>query len=186
MSAQLVILPANEPQLSCASLDNEQLATLVIDGIVQFRKLLPFVKELRARFAALPRGHANIAGCKTWTEFCHKRLDRTDAAVRKALAPPKEILATTGVNPAIAQLADLREKFPTRRIERTGGTLNGYEMTEFQVWVENVPASQTPKGKEKVTVVLTLDQLRQVKGTVSVGKNNLTAKQAAKFLKAWE
>jgi hypothetical protein len=87
----------SEAELSSAS--NEQLAEIVISGCVQFKKILPYVAELRERFAALPRGNANIAGCKTWTEFCEKKLDRTDRAVRKALRPPSS--AKVAPRPAV-------------------------------------------------------------------------------------
>jgi hypothetical protein len=88
-------------------------------------------------------------------------------------------------NPAIEQLRDLRRKFPTMRIDRVGGVLNGHDMSAFQVWVDDVEAARAPKGGEKVTVVLTVDQLRTVKGKVSVGRNNLTAAQAEKFANSW-
>jgi hypothetical protein len=90
---QMTVEP-NEAQLSCGSppesMSDEALAALVRDGIKQFAKLVPYVRELRERFTALQRGHANIAGCKTWSEFCERILDRTPAAVRKALAGGKE------------------------------------------------------------------------------------------------
>jgi hypothetical protein len=83
----------DEPQLSCASapeaLSDDDLAALVRDGIKKFAKLVPYVRELRQRFAALPRGKAGILGCQTWEEFCRTVLDRTPAAVRKALAEKK-------------------------------------------------------------------------------------------------
>jgi hypothetical protein len=88
-------------------------------------------------------------------------------------------------NPAIKQLAELRKKFPRMRIERTGGVLNGYEMSAFQVWADDVTAAQAPKGQETVTVVMTLDQSRGVQGKVSVGANNLSAAQVEEFAKSW-
>jgi hypothetical protein len=67
-----------------------EIAQQVIDRISpitqRLGEMLPLINELRRRFAALPRGKANIMGCKTWTEFCRKKLNYTDRAVRKALA----------------------------------------------------------------------------------------------------
>jgi hypothetical protein len=80
---------------------SEDLARLVVNRFNKFREFLPYLAELRKRFAELPRGHANIMGCKTWTQFCNEVLGRTDSAVRKALAakesgkpapPPKNLL----------------------------------------------------------------------------------------------
>src|SRR5260221_357270 len=69
----------NEAQLSCGSspedMSDEALAALVRDGLKKFAKIVPYVRELRNRFGALPRGHANIMGCKTWSEFCERVLD---------------------------------------------------------------------------------------------------------------
>jgi hypothetical protein len=56
----------------------------------KIKSALPYIKELRDRFAALPRGKANIAGCKTWAEFCEKRLHRTDRTIRRVLAEEME------------------------------------------------------------------------------------------------
>jgi hypothetical protein len=68
----------------------DQLAQLVVRRFNAFKEFLPYLAELRKRFNELPRGHANIAGCRTWTEFCENVLGRTDRAVRKALASAGE------------------------------------------------------------------------------------------------
>jgi hypothetical protein len=89
MSAPVEPIHANEPGIipgSLESLSNEDLAVLVRDGLQKFSKLVPYVRELRIRFADLPRGKANIMGCASWTQFCEKVLGRTDSAVRKALS----------------------------------------------------------------------------------------------------
>jgi protein gp37 len=88
----ITIVPVAQPELSSGSLappsnlSDEDLAVVVRDGCRQFKRLIPYVAELRNRFEDRPRGKANIMGCNTWTEFCEKVLDRTDRAVRKALA----------------------------------------------------------------------------------------------------
>ncbi|HEV2522713.1 MAG TPA: hypothetical protein VGT24_10070 [Candidatus Acidoferrales bacterium] len=83
------LFPSSGPQ----AMDNEALALFVVDGLKKFSRLLPYVRELRDRFEALPRGNANIMGCRTWNEFCERNLDRTPSAVRKALAAGKKLPA---------------------------------------------------------------------------------------------
>jgi hypothetical protein len=82
-----------EPQLVAVrpeDMADEALARLVQSTFIKFRDFLPYVKELRYRFCNRPRGHADIMGCATWTEFCNNVLGRTTEAVRKALAPDKK------------------------------------------------------------------------------------------------
>jgi hypothetical protein len=74
---------------SIASIGDEPLAALVIDGVRKFREIMPAIIELRKRFLERPRGNAGIAGCSTWTEFCTQKLGRTLRAVQLALAQPK-------------------------------------------------------------------------------------------------
>jgi hypothetical protein len=62
------------------------LVAHVTIGFQKIREELPYILELRKRFARLPRGHANIAGCKTWKEFCIKILHRTDRHMLRVLA----------------------------------------------------------------------------------------------------
>lgn len=110
-------------------------------------------------------------------------------AARKAnpTAPPAKIANFAKVdmakkkfkNPAIEQLVELRKQFPNVQIERVGGS----DMTSFQVWVE-VQARNAPRG-QSVTVELSTNQLRTVKGTVNVGANGLSAAGVRKFLSAW-
>lgn len=73
-----------EPQVSCASLPTEELASIVIGAFTKIREVLPYVLELRKRFADAPKGKAGIAGCNTWEEFCGKHLHRTPSALRLA------------------------------------------------------------------------------------------------------
>jgi hypothetical protein len=85
-------------------MENEALAIFVRDGLKKFSKLVPYVRELKSRFAALPRGKADIMGCHTWKEFCESVLDRTPSAVRKALAEDKEPRRPQVLMPALEQL----------------------------------------------------------------------------------
>jgi hypothetical protein len=102
---QAGIIPASR-------MKDEPLAALVIEGCLRFRKVLPYVMELKKRFAALKRGHANIAGCKTWKEFCEKKLDRTDSAVRKAIAIEKQTITRK-----LRELPSVREAAVSLQIE---------------------------------------------------------------------
>ena len=81
-------IPAS-PDLSAAS--NDELADYVIGAFSTIREALPYIAELRNRFAALQRGRADIKGCATWTEFCETHLHRTGSAVRKALAKSSKL-----------------------------------------------------------------------------------------------
>lgn len=89
--------------------ETEELAKIVIEGCIQFRKILPLVTELRERFRKLKDGET-IAGCSGWYDFCAVKLDRTPGAVRKALAVEKPILPTveiTHINELIKKLSPL-------------------------------------------------------------------------------
>lgn len=88
-------------------MSDEDLAQFVSGVFVKFRAVIPYVIELRRRFAKLPRGKANIAGCATWMEFCERVLHRTDRAVRKAIALDEHRLALTQV-PTLPTLPDMQ------------------------------------------------------------------------------
>lgn len=115
----------------------------------------------------------------------------SDAAKEMPTAPPVKIANFAKMkisetkqkrqfkNPAINQLQELRKRFPDARIERVGGA----DMSTFQVWLE-VPANRAPRG-QKITVEMTSDQLRTVKGKVNVGANELSATGVKNFLFAW-
>jgi hypothetical protein len=60
----------NEVDISPISTDpswmtDSALVDRVKIGFQKIKEELPYIIELRARFARLPRGHANIAGYKT-------------------------------------------------------------------------------------------------------------------------
>ena len=98
LGPETIIEVASEHEVSSRSMDtmaDERLAALVIDGVRKFREIIPAIKELRKRFDDRPRGHAGIAGCSTWTEFCTRKLGRSMRAVQLAMAisnTPKEEL----------------------------------------------------------------------------------------------
>jgi hypothetical protein len=78
-----------DPDLSKVS--DAELADYVIGAFRTIREALPYIRELRQRFAQLPRGHAGIAGCASWKGFCEDRLHRTPSAIRKALAGERNV-----------------------------------------------------------------------------------------------
>jgi len=94
----VIVEKASEREITARSMDSigdEPLAELVIDGVRKFREIIPAIVELRKRFSDRPRGHAGIAGCSTWTEFCTRKLGRSIRAVQLAMAlsnTPKEEL----------------------------------------------------------------------------------------------
>ena len=97
------IIPASPEQMT-----NEALAGFVHDVFQKIRNYLPYVAELRRRFAALPRGNANIMGCKTWDEFCDRKLHRTASAIRKALAAGRRLTGGTPIGELALRLRQLR------------------------------------------------------------------------------
>jgi hypothetical protein len=102
-----------EAEVSSASptikrLSNKRLALIVKAGFQKIRKCLPYIVELRQRFADLPRGGANIMGCTTWKTFCITHLHRTDRALRYALAEANEETAAAEiVKPKRRTIADV-------------------------------------------------------------------------------
>jgi hypothetical protein len=82
----IVAVEREQSSCSIATIADEPLVEIVIEGCSKFRRIIPYIIELRRRFQDRPRGSANIAGCNTWTEFCEKKLDRTVRAVQKAIA----------------------------------------------------------------------------------------------------
>jgi hypothetical protein len=67
-------------------LTDKQLVARVKSGFQKIREQLPYILELRRRFAELPRRKANIDGCHSWREFCERRLNRTYQQIYNVLA----------------------------------------------------------------------------------------------------
>lgn len=76
---------------SPSSLSTEELITAVVSSFSKIRDAMPYVFELRKRFADAPKGAADIAGCNTWEEFCQKHLHRTPRAIQMALQDMKAV-----------------------------------------------------------------------------------------------
>jgi hypothetical protein len=103
------------------AMGDEELADYVIGTYESiFKKIkaaIPYIEELRARFAKAPRGKANIAGCNKWGEFCERKLERTASAIRKAIsAAHKEPTKPRILLDALRRLADVVEKSPDLEI----------------------------------------------------------------------
>lgn len=81
-----------EADKTAASLTNDQLAVKVRDIFADIRpqleKWLPFAIELRSRFETMRRenNRGEILGCRTWQEFCEKKLRYSDRHIRRLMA----------------------------------------------------------------------------------------------------
>ena len=86
------VLSIERPEVSSAErfeqivgMSNAELVETVSSAFTKLRDALPYIIELRRRFVGLPEGEL-IAGCETWTQFCNRVLNRSDRAVRMAIA----------------------------------------------------------------------------------------------------
>ena len=73
----------------------EALASCILNALdealcIKLRDLTPQLEELRSHFKELKKYGGRIVGCKTWDEFCRKRLHRTRRAVNMLLCGAKE------------------------------------------------------------------------------------------------
>jgi hypothetical protein len=81
---------ASEPStIDASALSTEALVATVEslfgDYDTAFNKLRDFapeILELHNRFKKAPRGNAGIAGCRTWKQFCEKKLNRQESTIR--------------------------------------------------------------------------------------------------------
>ena len=75
-----------EPPILVGSLSDDELVSILVNTFVKIQNSLPYILELRRRFDEdVPRGKANIGGCKTWYEICEKHLHRAPSTIRHAL-----------------------------------------------------------------------------------------------------
>jgi hypothetical protein len=73
----------------------EALASRILNVLeeslcIKLRELKPQLEELRSHFKELKKSGGRIAGCKTWDEFCTKKLHRTRRAVNTLLSQANE------------------------------------------------------------------------------------------------
>jgi len=119
------------PKAKPADMSTQDLAVFVADTFAKLKTPLPYIIELRERFAALPRGNANVMGCRTWTEFCSKVLHRTDSAVRKAIAAESDWRHAKAIERENAEIAKELESEP----EPTEPEPTEEELEEFDEWL---------------------------------------------------
>lgn len=94
----------------------EQLASHILKALdesfcLKLRELKPEIEKLRAHFKNLGKSE-QIAGCKTWKEFCRVKLHRTDRAVRLLLASNRAEVSSVGkrVKPEVHTLESHRKE----------------------------------------------------------------------------
>jgi hypothetical protein len=75
---------------AAAKMTDSELVHRVKQGFQKIHDELPWIVELRKRFANRPRGKANISGCKTWIEFCTTVLNRSPRTIQRLLSEPDE------------------------------------------------------------------------------------------------
>jgi hypothetical protein len=169
--------PAREPNepgifpVRPEDMPSEQLARLVVDRFNRFKEFLPYIAELRKRFAELPRGHANIMGCQTWTQFCKDVLGRTDSAVRKALAVKSSVVQA----PERTLLAAIERMLPVCGKYENDGVLVRFSVSENGNLVLR-GGSRSAGSVEDELAVQIIDPPLQVTFTSGAEKLKLDAK----------
>ncbi len=108
-----------------------------LDGVLcsKLKELKVDLQELRSHFKVI-KGKDRIAGCKTWEEFCKKKLHRTDRAVRKMLAGPKpkaEPKAKAEQSSAKLSEADAATIAKGQAIAKAAAYLGNFKGEEFKV-----------------------------------------------------
>jgi hypothetical protein len=78
-----------------ADMTDDQLADAVIQVFAKIRDHIPYIIALKSRFDDGDRDSANhllapIKGCYSWKEFCKSILNRSDEALRQAIAAAKK------------------------------------------------------------------------------------------------
>jgi hypothetical protein len=163
-----------EPELDLSGTTDDELADYLVAVFQTIRAALPYIKELRKRFAALPRGQANISGCATWEEFCTKKLHRTPSAIRKALAearseplpdgqpePESRIQETKLLEARIAALAKPLAPHVTAETSLQGGKHSGtFKLTtsfssqqDLERFIKRVRLTYPESGTERQSLV---------------------------------
>ena len=51
----------------------------------KIRPDLPYIAEMRRRFSDRPRGRADIAGCKSWSQYVTRYLQRSERQIQRLL-----------------------------------------------------------------------------------------------------
>jgi len=154
-------------------LSNKRLAIIVIAGFQKIRKCLPYIVELRQRFADLPRGGANIMGCTNWTTFCITHLHRTDRAIRYALAEQNEIRV------------EVTEQRPVARPVKILVSEHTYSVPTHAYIHPSKPLASFP-GNAEVTRDVADTAERDVAETATrIGDRDAAAKRNARNARTW-
>jgi hypothetical protein len=110
-----------------------------------------------------------------------------DADIADVPEPSKQLTPAVHKNPTVDLVKEFRQRYSSHSnvIFEKGGATRGYENPDVTVRIENVNLQKvTLKGNQKITVQMTLDQLRSVKGIVAVGSEWLkTTAEIEAFLK---
>jgi hypothetical protein len=83
----------SSPSPELAYMSNEQLLAHTLAMFQTIASAIPYIVELRSRFARLKRGSANICGCRTWQQFCFVHLHRSDRRIRQVISAHALLLA---------------------------------------------------------------------------------------------
>ena len=100
-----------------ATMTDDELANVVIEGVKKIRQILPYIVAIKARFDSGDRDRTNrlkipIKGCFSWAEFCKTRLGRTRQTIHEALAPEPPLAPTP--KPVASTCPDCGESFDSR------------------------------------------------------------------------
>jgi hypothetical protein len=115
--------PSGEMESKAFLKEADKRADFVIAAMgaltAKLREFKPQIEESRRDFRKL-KGNQTIAGCKTWAEFCEKKLHRTDRAVRKMLADPKPSQANEQQSHAEQSSASPKAEEPSEAHDENG------------------------------------------------------------------
>jgi hypothetical protein len=128
----------------------EDLAQRILEQLdsawcVKLKELKDLIEELLVHFRNL-KGKQTIAGCKTWAEFCEKKLHRTDRAVRKMLAGGKPSKAKGQQSPAEQSSASPSAGGPSEASDEEGGE-GGRERKQRKTTKQNPPLSKAEEER---------------------------------------
>jgi hypothetical protein len=97
-----------------ATMTDDRLAGVVIEGVKKLRAILPYVVALKIRFDEGRRDSFRrlvnpIGGCHSWRDFCNTHLDRAPQTVNQAFAAskaPQILEPAEWQSPAVKEVVD--------------------------------------------------------------------------------
>lgn len=137
------------PRLQPEDMPDEALAQFVAQTFVKLTAVLPYIHNLKNRFANLNRNDdRTIAGCHTWTEFCERVLHRTDAAIRVAIKREKDKAKLASAEEQPAQ-EDADSTPPSKeKPEYVPPPAHLQAVHDLRAWME----SETPHAAKRICV----------------------------------